>query len=160
MATKWIKDRPEGLKSSEPCIGHYDRPGCTQSTEKNHCRCSAHHQQRRVIEIRETIDPSRESIGKCRGIFSAYGSSSHVISYRICTCSAVCCFGAPSVEMSTSLRPAANPLLEYFSGKPVQDQLARGFVLQPNAFFSAPHLICLRGQRLCSGRKIPDVSLS
>ena len=30
----------------------------------------------RVIGLRETIDPSRESIGNCKGFFTAYVSSS------------------------------------------------------------------------------------
>ena len=33
LATNWIKDRPDGLKASEPCIGHYDRPNDEQFTE-------------------------------------------------------------------------------------------------------------------------------
>ena len=136
LGTEWIKDRPEGLKTSEPCIGHYDRPSCTQSTEKYHCRCSARHLQMRVIEIRETSDPSRESIGKCRGIFSAYGSSSHVISYRICTSNAVCCFGAPSVEMSTSCGQRRIHSLSTFLEKPFKTNWREGVSCTPKHFFS------------------------
>ena len=43
LATNWIKDRPEGLKASEPCIGDYDRPSDEQFTEKYDCRCSVCH---------------------------------------------------------------------------------------------------------------------
>ena len=54
------------VEASEPCIGHYDRPSCSQSTETYDFRCSVHHEQMRVIGRRETTDPSRESVGKCR----------------------------------------------------------------------------------------------
>ena len=55
------------------------------------------------------------------------------------TSSNVCCFKAPSVAILTSLRPTVIPLLGYSSGKPIQDPLARGFVLKPNSTFSASH---------------------
>ena len=42
---------------------------------------------------------------------------------------------ALSAEILTSLRPVMNLLLGYSSGRPVQHQLAWGFVLQPNSFF-------------------------
>ena len=48
---------------------------------------------------------------------------------RMCTSSAACYFWAPSVTILTSLQPAVNLLPGYSSGKPVQDQVARGFVL-------------------------------
>ena len=157
MTTKWIKDRPEGLKSSEPC--HYDRRSCTQSTKKYHCRCSARHLQMRVIEIRETSDPSRESIGKCRRIFPAYGSSStsfltesvlpvmYVASVHLrWKCRHLC--GQRRIHcLSTFLENRSRPI---------------GVRVCPVAqcIFSAPHLIRVSGQWLCSGGKIPHVSLS
>ena len=72
---------------------------------------------------RATIDPSRESIGDCSNIFTAYGSPSTSF-FRTCISSAACCFRAPSVAILTSLQPAVNLLLGYFTGKPVQDHLA------------------------------------
>ena len=51
-------------------IGHdFDQgPACR--------RCTARHSQVQVIGLRETIDPSRESIGNCKRFFSACGRSS------------------------------------------------------------------------------------
>ena len=48
---------------------------------------------------------------------------------RVCNLSAVWSSKALSMTISTSLRPAVNPLLGYSSGKPVQDQLKWGCVL-------------------------------
>ena len=39
LATNWIKDLPDGLKTSEPSIGHYDRRGCAQFSKECDCRC-------------------------------------------------------------------------------------------------------------------------
>ena len=46
----------------------------------------------RIFGLRDKIDPSRESIGNCKGFLPAYGSFSTSIFCRMCTSSAVCCF--------------------------------------------------------------------
>ena len=61
--------------------------------------------------------PSRESIGNCKGFFSACGSPPTSFFCRMCTSSAACYFRAPSVTILTSLRPAVNPLPGCSSGK-------------------------------------------
>ena len=54
---------------------------------------------------------------------------------------------------------SVNPLLGYSSGRPVQHQLAWGFVLWPNSRFSAFHLIRVRWLRLYSGKKRWDLNM-
>ena len=55
LATNWIKDRREGLKLQN----------LTLATKSN-CRRPLRNQHMRVFGLRETIDPSRESIGNCK----------------------------------------------------------------------------------------------
>ena len=89
LATNWIDDRPEGLKLQNLELA-------TMAGTQN---------QMRIFGLRETIDPSRESISDCSNIFLRIGSPS-------------------TVAILTSLRPAVNPLPGCSSGKPIQDQLA------------------------------------
>ena len=148
------------VEASEPCIGHYDRPSCSQSTETYDFRCSVHHEQMRVIGRRETTDPSRESVGKCWSFSPHMSVLKRHFFCRICSLSAVRYYRALSEAIFTSLLPAVNPLLEYHAGKPVQNQLAWGFVLQTSLISSRPHLIRVSGHWLYSGRKVWDVSHS
>ena len=60
----------------------------------------------------------------------------------------------------TFLLPSVKPLLGHLSGKTVQDQLAWGFVLQPNSISLVPHLIRASGLWLYAGKKVWDVSPS
>ena len=108
LATNWIKDRPEGLKSQNLDVGHQDGPIHKQFAEKSNCRRPLHHQRMRIFGLKETIDPSRESIGNCKGFFPACGSPSTSF-FADCTSSAVCYFRATSVTILTSLQPAVNP---------------------------------------------------
>ena len=75
LATNWIKDGPEGLRLQNLTLE--TRTGrSTDSLPKNpttDVRCA-------IGECgswsSETIDPSRESIGNCKGFFHTYGSLS------------------------------------------------------------------------------------
>ena len=124
LATNWIKDRPEGLKLQNLTLATRTGPIYRQFTGKSNCRRPPRNQQLRIFGLRETVDPSRESIGNCKGCSPAFGSPSTSIFCRMCTSSAVCHFRASSVTIWTSLRPPVNPLPGCSSGKPVQDQLA------------------------------------
>ena len=64
------------IREEAICIGHYDRPSLTQVSKVYDCRRPVGPQQMRVIVLKETIDPSRESVGNCKGFFHAYGSPS------------------------------------------------------------------------------------
>ena len=65
------------VEASEPCIGHFDRPSDEQFTQNFFvCWCSVRHRQIRVIGLRETIDPSRGSIGNCTGFLTAFDGPS------------------------------------------------------------------------------------
>ena len=76
LATNWIKDRREGLKIQNLALVTVTGPAMSSLLKKYDCRCSVCHKQMRVIGLRETIDPSRGSIGNCKGFFSTYGSPS------------------------------------------------------------------------------------
>ena len=77
LATNWIKNRPEGLKLQNLALAtRTDRS--TGSLPEN-LTADVHYainQQVRNFGFRETIDPSRESIGICKGFFPVYGSLS------------------------------------------------------------------------------------
>ena len=159
-ATNWIKDRPEGLKLQNLALATMTGPAVRSFPNKYDCRRPVRPQQLRVIGLRETLDPSRESTGDCKGFFSAYGSPSKVICCRICTSSAVGFSRAPSEANLASLLPAVNPLLGCSSGKNRSRPIGVRVCLVAQFNFSLPHLIRVSGQRLCSGRKIRDVSSS
>ena len=55
------------VETSEPSVGHYYRPSLAQLSKNYDQRRSARSQDMRVIGLRETIYPSRESIGNCKG---------------------------------------------------------------------------------------------
>ena len=95
----------------------------------------------RIFGLRETIDPLLESIGSCNGFLPVFGS------------------------LSTSFLPNAHfqccMLLQGTFGHDFDIFAASGvstaLVLLWKTF-SAPNLIRVRGQWLCSGRKTRDVS--
>ena len=62
------------VETTEPYVGYQDGPIYKQFTEKSDCRRPLRNSQMRVFGLRETIDPSRESIGNCKGFFPAYES--------------------------------------------------------------------------------------
>ena len=73
LATNSIKGRPEGLKLQNLTLA--TRTGRTtyrQFSGKSNCTRPLRNQQMRIFGLRETYDPSRESIGNCKGMFSAY----------------------------------------------------------------------------------------
>ena len=78
----------------------------------------------RVIGLTETIDLSLESIGNCKGFFTAYVSSSTSFLAENAIGVLYDAAGHLWEATLTSLLPAVNPVLGYSSGKPVQDQLA------------------------------------
>ena len=96
-----------------------------------------------VDGLRETLDPSPESIGTCQGFFRHMCQFFHI--FFLPKMQVECCMilqGSLGGNFDTLL-PAVNPLLEYSSGK--QDQLAWGFVLYPNSISLVTHLIRARG---------------
>ena len=123
LAKNWSKDRLESLKLQNLALATIPGPAL-RSYPKN------------------TTEDVQHALDKCESLCSGNNLILHgkpsaiakdfpriwpffdVISYRICTSSAVCCFKAPSVDILPSLRPAVNPLLGWSSGRPVQDQLA------------------------------------
>ena len=72
LATNWIKDQPARVHASEPCASHEDGPIYKQFTRKSNGRRQLRNPQMRILAFRETIDPSRESIGNCTEVFSPY----------------------------------------------------------------------------------------
>ena len=75
LATDWIKDGPEGLKLQNLTLA--TRTGRSAGSTPENPTADVHNaiKQMRKIGLRQTIDPSRESIGNCKGLFSAYGRS-------------------------------------------------------------------------------------
>ena len=66
LATNWIKDRPEGLKLQNLALSTILQASLTQLSKEYDCRCSARSKQMRATGLRETMDPSRESIRNCK----------------------------------------------------------------------------------------------
>ena len=85
----------------------------------------------------ESLSSGKQLIlhGNPSGIFPRIWQSFDVISDRLFTFSAVCHFKAPLVEMSTSLRPAANLLLGYSSGNPFETKCREGLSCSPIQLF-------------------------
>ena len=70
LATNWIKDRPDGLKQQNLTLA--TRTGRSTGSLPEHLTADVHC----AINKFEFDHPSRESIGNCKGFFSAYGSAS------------------------------------------------------------------------------------
>ena len=120
LATNWIKDRPEGLKLQNLALATMTGPTLSNLPRNL------------TADVQYAVYKCESFTGihlHLQGIFRRIRQSFDVIFCRICTSSAVCCFGAPLVAILTSLQPAVNPLLGCSSGKPVQDLLVLGFVL-------------------------------
>ena len=159
VTTNWIKDRPEGTKLQNLPLATMTGP-VLSSLLRN---LTADVQY--AIEKGESLGPGQQLI--LHGNPSAFAAkfSPHMAVLRrhfcrICSLSAVCCFRAPSLATLISLRPAVNPLLGYSCGNPFKSSWREGLSCSPIQLSSIPHLIRARGQWLCSGKKILDVSLS
>ena len=163
LATNWIKNRHEGLNLQNLALATMTSLAVAQSTEKYDCRCPVRHNKCEIVGLKETIDPSRESIGNCKGFLSAYGSPStfhflpnmhapvlHVLLQGITLGGDFNIFVANGESTSWVL------LLKNRS-RPIGVRVCP--VAQLN-FFSTAFYPCVSGQWLCSGKKVWDVSPS
>ena len=67
LATNWIKDQPDGVELQNLALATFTGPAL-RSYPKNTTEDAQHAPEKmRVIGFKETIDPSRESIGNCKG---------------------------------------------------------------------------------------------
>ena len=158
LATNWIKDPPEGLKTTKPCTGHCGRTGDEQFTDIFDVCSPARSQQVRVLRTRTTIDPSRESFGTCEKFLPAYGSFSTTFFCRACNSGAARLLqgtlGGDFDIFAASGESTVWVLLWKTRSRPIGVRVC----LVAHFNFSTPHLARVRGQWLCSGRKILDVS--
>ena len=103
----WIDDRFERLKLQNLALA---MEGPVMSSSPKILTADVQHAANKCEGgLWETIDPSGESTGNCKG-FSRIWQSFDVIFCRMCISSAACYFRAPSVAILTSLRPVVNPL--------------------------------------------------
>ena len=121
LATNWIDDRLEGLTLQNFALATMAGP-VMNSLRKILLRTSSTLFTNADLWAKEN-NWSFTAHRQLQGISPRKWQSFEVIFCRMCTSSAVCYFGAPSVTILTSLRPAVNPLPGCSSGKPVQDQL-------------------------------------
>ena len=110
---------PSKVETSEFSAGHHYRPSNTQLSKEYDCRYSARSWKMRVIGLRETTDPSRESIGKCTSVLP---------NMQLECCMIIQGTLADNFDIFAA-RGESTTTTGYFSGKPVQDPLAWGFVL-------------------------------
>ena len=70
LATNWINDRPEGLKLQNLALATMTGP--VMSSSPKNLTADVQHAMNKceTFGLRETIDPSRESIGNRKGFFS------------------------------------------------------------------------------------------
>ena len=89
LATNWIKDRPEGLKLQNLVLATITGRDI-RSYPKNMTTDVqlALKKKMRLIGLRETMDPSRESISNCKG-FSHRVCQFFDVIFQICSLSAV-----------------------------------------------------------------------
>ena len=119
------------VKVSEPCFSHYGRPSDEQFTDKFDCTLLtnanlwAQGNNWSFTGIHRRLQQN----------FLRIWQSFDVMFYRTCISSYVCYFKAPSVPILTSLQSVVDPLHGCSSWKPVQDQVAWGFVLWSNSTF-------------------------
>ena len=125
LATNWIDERPE-----EPCVSRHGRTSNEQFTEKSDCgrparQCKSLGPGKQWILHGNPAAKERDFPPYMTVLRRHFLSNAHFLS----------CIRAPSVAISTSLQQAVNPLLGCSSGKPVQDQPAREFVMYPKSIF-------------------------